>query len=65
MHHKFVIVDEDRIAFGSFNWTSQAVTGNNESVVVTNDSWIVRPFVEEFHKLWINTYLRQEERKEQ
>ena len=53
MHNKFVVVDDKKVAFGSFNWTSQAVTGNNESVLMTNDPEIVEPFVEEFQRLWI------------
>ena len=52
MHHKFVIIDDRLVALGSFNWTSQAVTCNNESLVVTNDSQIVAPFSKEFDKLW-------------
>ncbi|XP_057377468.1 uncharacterized protein LOC130699181 [Daphnia carinata] len=55
MHHKFVIIDDKVLCFGSFNWTSQAVTGNNESVVVTNDPWVVEPFCAEFKKLWVET----------
>ena len=55
MHHKFFIIDDELICCGSFNWTSQAVTGNNESVIVTNDSWAVQPFVTEFKKLWLET----------
>ena len=53
MHHKFVVIDDRLVAFGSFNWTSQAVTCNNESLVITNDSLIVAPFCKEFAKLWL------------
>ena len=52
MHHKFMIIDDQTIAFGSFNWTSQAVTGNLESVVITNDELIVKPFCSEFQRMW-------------
>jgi len=53
MHHKFVIVDNRLIAFGSFNWTSQAVACNNESLIITNDAHTVAPFCKEFEKLWL------------
>lgn len=52
MHHKFCIIDDEMVFCGSFNWTSQAITGNNESVIVTNDAWVVEPFRAEFKKLW-------------
>ena len=52
MHHKFVIVDGSVLITGSFNWTRQAVLGNRENVLVTNNAEIVRPYVKEFEKLW-------------
>ena len=61
MHHKFVIIDEQILAFGSFNWTTQAVTGNFESVLVTNDQQTVKPFCREFQKLWDQMQIRSTE----
>lgn len=55
MHHKFCVIDDEIICTGSFNWTSQAVTGNNEFVMISNESWIVDPFRAEFKKLWEET----------
>ena len=52
MHHKFVVVDGSVLITGSFNWTRQAVTGNRENVLVTNNLEIVGPYVEEYKKLW-------------
>ena len=52
MHHKFVVIDRKRLANGSFNWTRQAVTGNRENVVISNDKRVVQAFSEEFEKLW-------------
>lgn len=52
MHHKFVVVDSATLITGSFNWTRQAVTGNRENVLVTNDKEIVQPYLQEFEKLW-------------
>lgn len=52
MHHKFVVVDEEIIITGSFNWTHAAVIGNFENVVATNNGDVVRPYVVEFNRLW-------------
>ena len=52
MHHKFVIVDGKTLINGSFNWTRQAVFGNNENVLITSDDLIVSKFKQEFNKLW-------------
>jgi cardiolipin hydrolase len=45
-------VDSVLLINGSFNWTSTAVMGNNENVVVTNNPTIVDKFIAEFDKLW-------------
>jgi len=60
MHHKFVLIDDRMVAFGSFNWTSQAVTGNNESVLMTEDPTIVRPFIGEFQRIWVQNAVQQQ-----
>ena len=52
MHHKFAVIDGKKVASGSFNWTMQAVMGNKENVIVTEDPSIVGPFVAEFESLW-------------
>ncbi|XP_074648582.1 uncharacterized protein LOC141904040 [Tubulanus polymorphus] len=52
MHHKFAIVDNTILLNGSFNWSRQAITGNNENVLVTNDDEIVQPYCQEFRSLW-------------
>lgn len=52
MHHKFAVIDRKQLVNGSFNWTRQAVTGNRENVVITNDQRVVTAFSEEFERLW-------------
>mgnify|MGYP001793513156 CR=1 FL=1 len=63
MHHKFVIMDRYMLLNGSFNWTRQAVTGNRENVVVTDDEEVVQSFVAEFEKLWNEYDPRRKETK--
>ena len=54
MHHKFAIVDGTTLVNGSFNWTRQAVLGNQENVVVTKgDPALVSAFAEEFERMWV------------
>lgn len=52
MHHKFVVVDGRVLINGSFNWTIQAVTGNQENVIVTDDIAVTSLFMAEFQRLW-------------
>ncbi|PNH11155.1 Vegetative incompatibility protein HET-E-1 [Tetrabaena socialis] len=52
MHHKFAIIDGQLLMNGSFNWTRQAVTGNNENVTVQADVMLVESFQAQFEKLW-------------
>ena len=52
MHHKYVIIDDRILIMGSFNWTSQAIMGNSECLLVTSDEWAVKPFSAEFQRLW-------------
>lgn len=52
MHHKFVIIDEDILLSGSFNWTNKAVVSNYEAVLVTSAESLVKPFVRQFNEMW-------------
>ena len=37
---------------GSFNWTMQAQTGNDENVMITSEKKFVHDFEAYFGKLW-------------
>jgi len=52
MHHKFALIDGHILLTGSFNWTRQAITGNCENVIVTDQKDLVTKFSLEFSKLW-------------
>ncbi|PRD24144.1 UNVERIFIED_CONTAM: Mitochondrial cardiolipin hydrolase [Trichonephila clavipes] len=54
MHHKFVVADKEILVNGSFNWTNQAVMGNSENLIITNEGSLVKPFIAEFQKIWNN-----------
>lgn len=53
MHHKFVVLDSEMLINGSFNWTRQAITGNQENLMITKNVKVVKQYKDEFKKLWI------------
>eukprot|EP01135_Chromosphaera_perkinsii_P006859 Nk52_evm14s621 gene=Nk52_evmTU14s621 len=52
MHHKYCIIDQRILVNGSFNWTRQAVIGNRENVMITDNPVFVQAFGSEFEKMW-------------
>lgn len=52
MHHKFAIVDKKVLITGSLNWTMEAIHNNQENVVIMEDAEYVRPFLDEFERIW-------------
>ncbi|XP_059682569.1 mitochondrial cardiolipin hydrolase, partial [Gavia stellata] len=52
MHHKFAIVDRRLLITGSLNWTTQAIQNNRENVLVMEDTEYVKPFLDEFERIW-------------
>lgn len=52
MHHKFCIVDKRVLITGSYNWTKSAADRNQENLLITEDSKVVRSYQREFEKLW-------------
>ena len=52
MHHKFAVVDGAKLINGSFNWTRQAVLGNQENIVIVADAKLCATFTKEFDSMW-------------
>lgn len=52
MHHKFMVIDDELLLNGSFNWTVTAVKSNNENIVITTEKSLVDAFKKEFLRLW-------------
>ncbi len=52
MHHKFCIIDEKILCFGSYNWTFKANHYNTENLVITEESELVSNFQQEFKRLY-------------
>lgn len=52
MHHKFAVIDEDKLINGSMNWSGNGVRENNENVMVIDSSPLNDLFSSEFQKVW-------------
>lgn len=51
MHHKFCIIDLEKVINGSYNWTNAAADRNIENVMVIEDTDEVKSFASEFINL--------------
>ena len=51
MHHKFAVVDGQRVITGSFNWTRGA-SNNHENLFICSDKKVVTTYQAEFNRLW-------------
>jgi phosphatidylserine/phosphatidylglycerophosphate/cardiolipin synthase-like enzyme len=56
MHNKFVIVDDQTVATGSFNWTASAEQWNRENLLIIKSSSLARRYTSEFDKIWETTF---------
>jgi phosphatidylserine/phosphatidylglycerophosphate/cardiolipin synthase-like enzyme len=52
MHHKFAVLDGERLLTGSYNWTRQAARENHENLLVSSDPALVHAYAEHFERLW-------------
>jgi phosphatidylserine/phosphatidylglycerophosphate/cardiolipin synthase-like enzyme len=52
MHHKFMIVDDEIVLTGSYNWTRSAEKYNQENVVSIRNVTVAEQFISEFEHLW-------------
>jgi cardiolipin hydrolase len=65
MHNKFVIVDNNLLLTGSFNWTVQGATSNQENILVTDQPFYIHEYKEEFKRIWAQFADNEVEQKEQ
>jgi phosphatidylserine/phosphatidylglycerophosphate/cardiolipin synthase-like enzyme len=52
MHHKVLLIDEQIVAFGSYNFSNSAETRNDENVVIVHDPQAAAHFVREFQRIF-------------
>jgi len=51
MHHKFAVVDGERVLTGSFNYTTTAATGNYEALLLIHSPEVAEVFLQEFEAI--------------
>jgi len=52
MHHKVIIIDDETVITGSYNFTHSAETRNDENVLIIHDPVVAELFVEEFGRVY-------------
>jgi phosphatidylserine/phosphatidylglycerophosphate/cardiolipin synthase-like enzyme len=52
MHHKFVILDQQTVLTGSYNWTLESEDENHENLLILRDPYPVEAYTREFDELW-------------
>ncbi|MBW4493707.1 MAG: DUF655 domain-containing protein [Oscillatoria princeps RMCB-10] len=57
LHHKFGIVDGETAIAGSHNWSEQANSGNDETLLVIHNPTVAAHFVREFERLYAGAQL--------
>jgi len=52
MHNKFAVIDGEFVITGSFNWTYQAGSHNQENICVIDNQYYIDKYTNEFNRLW-------------
>jgi phosphatidylserine/phosphatidylglycerophosphate/cardiolipin synthase-like enzyme len=52
MHEKVIIIDDRIVIFGSFNFSGNADTSNDENLLIIDDPNIASLFEQEFQKVF-------------
>ena len=55
MHHKVMIIDQNVVIFGSYNFTNSAETRNDENLLVIYNADIAAQFIVEFQRVYALT----------
>ena len=52
LHHKVILIDDDTVITGSFNFSASAARRNDENIVIVHDRTIAALYLEEWKRLW-------------
>ena len=52
MHEKVIVLDEQTVVVGSFNFTRSADENNDENLLIIRDAGVARLFLEEFERVY-------------
>jgi phosphatidylserine/phosphatidylglycerophosphate/cardiolipin synthase-like enzyme len=53
MHHKVLIIDEQVVVTGSYNFSQSAKTRNDENTLIIHSEEIAALYLEEFERVWL------------
>jgi len=51
LHHKFAVIDDEVVIFGSKNWSASANQSNDETLLIIQQPQVAREFSKEFSRL--------------
>lgn len=51
MHHKVIVIDNQIVITGSFNFTKSADTANDDNVLIINDPAVAQQYLQEFDRI--------------
>lgn len=52
LHHKVIIIDEDTVISGSFNFSRSAAESNDENIIIIRDAAIASLYLDEWRRIW-------------
>lgn len=52
LHHKVIIIDEQTVITGSFNFSQSAAQSNDENIVIIRDATIAGLYLDEWKRIW-------------
>ena len=52
LHHKVIIIDDDTVVTGSFNFSRSAAESNDENIVIIRNADIAALYLEEWRRIW-------------
>ncbi len=60
MHHKVVLIDEEIVITGSYNFTANAADNNDENVLILHSPEIAERYLEEFERVYQEAHTAKE-----
>ena len=52
MHHKIIVIDENTVITGSFNFTKSADQENDDNLLVIHNPDLAKLYLQEFDRIW-------------
>ncbi len=52
LHHKVIIIDDDTVITGSFNFSRSAAESNDENIVIIRNADIAALYLDEWRRIW-------------